>query len=298
MKCEAAELRELIADLTNNLSDLEDAPLETALYGHIPDLIRFAFGSYHDHEQLDRVSGDGWVAAKDHGDYAVPDALAKGHTVILLVLLRTLSWLPGNPITKPCRWHEAPEASIFGGPKNDQLFHSPILLVATSPGCAGTCCRSAHGFQLYCHCAHPEQAHTGVIPPHRMKRADVELMQRLHTLVPLVVAIAKSDTMTTEETYTYKNQVSGLLKKHSISTFRFTDGSIKEVEQLHAESFVDTFKPLYGGADGSLPWAVMGADDSQRDAGGWQQLKRDAALKADKEAARRAKAVWPTVPWD
>ncbi|EOD03768.1 hypothetical protein EMIHUDRAFT_108145 [Emiliania huxleyi CCMP1516] len=33
-------------------------------------------------EQLDRVSGDGWVAAKD-GDYA--DALAKGHTVILLV---------------------------------------------------------------------------------------------------------------------------------------------------------------------------------------------------------------------
>jgi len=148
-------------------------------------------------------------------------------------------------------------------------------------------------------------------------------MQRLHTLVPLVVAIAKSDTMTTEETYTYKNQVSGLLKKHSISTFRFTDGSIKEVEQLHAESFVDTFKPLYGGADGSLPWAVMGADDSQREyiwgtaitneprhselpalrdlllsAGGWQQLKRDAALKADKEAARRAKAVWPTVPWD
>ena len=33
-------------------------------------------------EQLDRVSGDGWVAAKD-GDYA--DALTKGHTVILLV---------------------------------------------------------------------------------------------------------------------------------------------------------------------------------------------------------------------
>ncbi|EOD05443.1 hypothetical protein EMIHUDRAFT_199185 [Emiliania huxleyi CCMP1516] len=31
-------------------------------------------------EQLDRVSGDGWVAAKD-GDYA--DALSKGHTVIL-----------------------------------------------------------------------------------------------------------------------------------------------------------------------------------------------------------------------
>ena len=31
---------------------------------------------------MDRVSGDGWVAAKD-GDYA--DALAKGHTVILLV---------------------------------------------------------------------------------------------------------------------------------------------------------------------------------------------------------------------
>ena len=33
-------------------------------------------------EQLDRASGDGWVAAKD-GDYA--DALSKGHTVIPLV---------------------------------------------------------------------------------------------------------------------------------------------------------------------------------------------------------------------
>jgi len=159
------------------------------------------------------------------------------------------------------------------------------------------------------------------IPPHRMKRADVELMQRLHTLVPLVVVIAKSDTMTTEETWKFKHQVCDQLKQH-VSTFRFNERSIKEVEQLHAEHAVDTFQPLYGGADGSLPWAVMGADDSQREyiwgtaitneprhselpalrdlllrAGGWQQLKRDAALKADKEAARRAKATLPPRRW-
>ena len=152
------------------------------------------------------------------------------------------------------------------------------------------------------------------IPPHRMKRADVELMQRLHTLVPLVVVIAKSDTMTTEETWKFKHQVRDQLKQH-VSTFHFNDRSLKEVEQLHAEHVVDKFQPLYGGADGSLPWAVMGADDSQREyiwgtaitneprhselpalrdlllrAGGWQQLKRDAAFKADKEAARRKAA--------
>jgi len=153
------------------------------------------------------------------------------------------------------------------------------------------------------------------ISPHRMKRADVELMRRLHALVPVVVVIAKSDTMTTEETWNYKHEVRSLIADEQICTFKFSERSIKEVEALHAEQAVEHFAPLYGGSDGSLPWAVMGADESRREyiwgtaitseprhselpalrdlllrAGGWQQLKRDAALKADKEAARRAEA--------
>ncbi|KOO33138.1 cbn-unc-59 protein, partial [Chrysochromulina tobinii] len=45
------------------------------------------------------------------------------------------------------------------------------------------------------------------VPPHRMKRADVELMTRLHELVPLVVVIAKADTMTKSETREFKAEV-------------------------------------------------------------------------------------------
>ena len=51
------------------------------------------------------------------------------------------------------------------------------------------------------------------VAPHRMKLADVALMKRLHRLVPLVVVIGKSDTMTTDETRKYKEEVRRLLEK-------------------------------------------------------------------------------------
>jgi len=156
------------------------------------------------------------------------------------------------------------------------------------------------------------------ISPHRMKRADVELMKRLHALVPLVVVIAKSDTMTTAETRAFKHEVRQLLRAEQVSIFTFDQRKIKEVEALHTAHASPDFKPLYGGSDGTLPWAVMGADESRREyiwgtaitseprhselpalrdlllrAGGWQQLKREAALKADKEAARRTATPQP-----
>jgi len=152
------------------------------------------------------------------------------------------------------------------------------------------------------------------ISPHRMKRADVDLMKRLHALVPLVVVVAKSDTMTTAEALWFKERVRQQLKDERIATFTFQPRMIKEVEALHISQAGSGFQPLYGGSDGSLPWAVMGAEDSRREyiwgtamtneprhselpalrdlllrQGGWQQLKREASLKADEEGARRAK---------
>jgi len=104
------------------------------------------------------------------------------------------------------------------------------------------------------------------------------------------------------------------LKDERIATFTFHPRMIKEVEALHISQAGSGFQPLYGGSDGSLPWAVMGAEDSRREyiwgtamtneprhselpalrdlllrQGGWQQLKREASLKADEEGARRAK---------
>jgi len=154
------------------------------------------------------------------------------------------------------------------------------------------------------------------ISPHRMKRADVELMRRLHTLVPLVVVIAKSDTMTRAETLDFKESVrKQLFGPNGVQTFTFDAALIKDVEARHTANAPDGFQPLYGGSDGRWPWAVMGSDESRREyiwgtcltnephhsempalrdlllrAGGWEHLKRDAALKADAEGVRRADA--------
>lgn len=154
------------------------------------------------------------------------------------------------------------------------------------------------------------------ISPHRMKRADLELMRRLHTLVPLVVVIAKSDTMTRAETLDFKESVRRQLQgPDGVNTFTFDAALIKDVEARHAAHAPEGFQPLYGGSDGRWPWAVMGSDESRREyiwgtcltnephhsempalrdlllrAGGWEHLKRDAALKADAEGVRRADA--------
>ena len=98
-----------------------------------------------------------------------------------------------------------------------------------------------------------------------MKRADVELMRRLHDLVPLVVVIAKADTMTTAETRKFKNDVCRQLAAEQVRTFTFDPRTIKDVEALHSIHAAEGFEPLYGGASGQLPWAVMGADESRRE---------------------------------
>ena len=159
------------------------------------------------------------------------------------------------------------------------------------------------------------------IPPHRMKRADLDLMKRLHTLLPIVVVIAKSDTMTKAETRDFKNEVCRQLKDEGIDAFHFSMTKIREVEMLHMEQLhvlppeegdaqlAAEFSPLYGGENGELPWAVMGADESCREyewgtaltdnprhselpalrdlvlrMGGWQELKQSASRKADETA--------------
>lgn len=151
------------------------------------------------------------------------------------------------------------------------------------------------------------------ISPHRMKRADVDLMLRLHSLVPLVVVIAKSDTMTREETREFKTRVAKQLGDEGVTTFSFDQKMVKEVEELHIAQSSESFQPLYGGADGKQPWAIMGADESRREyiwgtavtndprhselpalrdlvlrMGGWKELKSAAAFKADAQRNQQA----------
>jgi len=157
------------------------------------------------------------------------------------------------------------------------------------------------------------------IAPHELERSDVEYMRRLHRLVPLVVLISKSDTMTVEETHLYKAKVAKQLADEGIETFSFSQEKRMQVEEWH-KSLVATdfsaedafkFQPLYGGSQGDEPWAVMGADNSVREmiigrwmtdnpyhsdlpavrdlilrAGGWQDLKNAAARKAEREGRR------------
>ena len=136
------------------------------------------------------------------------------------------------------------------------------------------------------------------VSPHRMKRADLELMKRLHRLVPLVVVIAKCDTMTREETKRFKYEVVEELRKGEVETFAFDQRTVKEVETRHvldlqhqqrANGAIDEYDddgggegeggamgslvPLYGGSDGRLPWAVMGSDDESRRQWFWGTAK-------------------------
>ena len=163
------------------------------------------------------------------------------------------------------------------------------------------------------------------VSPHRMKRADVELMTRLHELVPLVVVIAKADTMTKSETREFKAEVRQQLQSEGVRPFAFDPRAIQQVERLHASHAASGFEPLYGGSDGLLPWAVMGSDESRREylwgtaitnepthselpalrdlllrADGWSHLKREAALKADAyvelQARSQAAATPPSAP--
>ena len=163
------------------------------------------------------------------------------------------------------------------------------------------------------------------VSPHRMKRADVELMTRLHELVPLVVVIAKADTMTKSETREFKAEVRQQLQSEGVRPFAFDPRAIELVERLHASHAASGFEPLYGGSDGLLPWAVMGSDESRREylwgtaitnepthselpalrdlllrADGWSHLKREAALKADAyvelQARSQAAATPPSAP--
>ena len=189
--------------------------------------------------------------------------------------------------------------------------------------------------------------------------------------MPLVVVIAKSDTMTVDETSNYKNEVREMLEKHEIEVFTFDPAAIDQVEESHSAQLRRLFelgrgdagglppalwqlgqlghgmgldidepaeaarlrgelaeagvpngieqpewKPMYGGSTGStLPWAVMGSDESRRvykwgraytaypphselpalrdllisSAEGWKALKGKASLKADAERDRRLK---------
>jgi len=163
------------------------------------------------------------------------------------------------------------------------------------------------------------------VSPHRMKRADVELMTRLHELVPLVVVIAKADTMTKSETREFKAEVRQQLQSEGVRPFAFDPRAIQQVERLHASHAASGFEPLYGGSDGLMPWAVMGSDESRREylwgtaitnepthselpalrdlllrADGWSHLKREAALKADAyvelQARSQAAATPPSAP--
>ena len=166
------------------------------------------------------------------------------------------------------------------------------------------------------------------VSPHRMKRTDVELMKRLHELVPLVVVIAKADTMTKSETREFKAEVRQQLQSEGVRPFAFDPRAIQLIERQHASHAASGFEPLYGGSDGLLPWAVMGSDESRREylwgtaitnepthselpalrdlllrADGWSHLKRDAALKADayvelqaRELQARSEAVATQAP--
>ena len=86
--------------------------------------------------------------------------------------------------------------------------------------------------------------------PHRMMEDDLRMMERLHTVCPLIPVIAKSDTMTVEESVDYKDVVRRTMRMRNISTAELDGRAWRAIETRHAEEH--GFKPHY-----RLPLAVM-----------------------------------------
>lgn len=65
------------------------------------------------------------------------------------------------------------------------------------------------------------------IPPHRLRKLDVEFMRELSQLVPVVPILSKADTMTPEELKDFRQKVRKACDKAGVLSFRFSQEALE-----------------------------------------------------------------------
>ena len=154
------------------------------------------------------------------------------------------------------------------------------------------------------------------LSPHRMMEDDLQMMEKLHPLCPLLPVIAKADTMTSDEAVRYKDDVRRILKHRNITTAAIESKAQRAIEKRHASEH--GFKPDYqlplavmastmadkqGTSRRSYPWGdalpnhprhseLTALRELLANEGQWRVLRDEAIGKADAESRRRAGAEW------
>jgi septin 7 len=93
---------------------------------------------------------------------------------------------------------------------------------------------------------------------HALKPLDVEFMRRLHTRVNLIPVIAKSDTMTEEEVYAFKERILADINYHNIQIFQ-----APQYEYDDAETIAENREIM-----SKIPFAIVGSDKEVEAEGG------------------------------
>lgn len=97
---------------------------------------------------------------------------------------------------------------------------------------------------------------------HALKPLDIEFMRRLHTRVNLIPVIAKSDTMTEEEVYAFKERILADINFHNIQIFQ-----APQYEYDDAETIAENREIM-----SKIPFAIVGSD-KEVDVGGGRAVR-------------------------
>ncbi|KAI8582755.1 hypothetical protein K450DRAFT_226763 [Umbelopsis ramanniana AG] len=93
---------------------------------------------------------------------------------------------------------------------------------------------------------------------HALKQVDIEFMRRLHTRVNLIPVIAKSDTMTEEEVFAFKERILSDINFHNIQIYQ-----APQYEYDDAETIAENREIV-----SKIPFAIVGSDKEVETEGG------------------------------
>ncbi|KAI6328963.1 hypothetical protein MCOR03_004631 [Pyricularia oryzae] len=93
---------------------------------------------------------------------------------------------------------------------------------------------------------------------HSLKPLDIEVMKRLHTKVNLIPVIAKSDTLTDEEIFAFKQRILADIKHHKVQIFEGPRYELDDEETIAENNEIMS----------KVPFAVVGATNEITNADG------------------------------
>ena len=122
---------------------------------------------------------------------------------------------------------------------------------------------------------------------------DLELLKKLHNHVPVLILLAKSDTLTKQEREQFGLKVDHYLKKENINTFQFSSRKLGMLQLDTNIGGTNTWAVFCSkSGEREYPWGTAKVDDFHHnelgplrklllEMGGWHECKKKAMQMAD-----------------